>query len=351
MGLPVTQRISNLLDRAQQLSWAIAAREHIDFFSSREQVGFVLQGSRAVDPPEISRFIREIFSQDLLENGLKRWQNINDFVHSMPAWIAQNTMNKITGLDQYQVDFSAGTTQSFDSFYYRHRLRRMRCFVGEYFYHLKTWISNDTPWSMISESDPLSVGDALVVSLPFCDTGSQLENFDQVLERCNQLGIPVLVDCCYYPISYGIRADLSADCIDTVTFGLSKAFTVARLRIGVRFTKPGIFDGQKLHDSIHYNNSLSAWIGLKIIQQFSSDYVTRLYQTKQQQICAYLGLTPSQSVIFAIGDQSWSKYNRSNLLHTYKLDLDAEQFQNRICLSAIYNHWDLFAHLQNETTS
>jgi hypothetical protein len=351
MVLPVTVRTWKLLDRATQLSWAIATCEQTDFFSIRDQVRFVLQGSRAVEPPEFCDYIREIFSLDLLQDGLNRPQNLNDFVHSMPEWIFQNSVNKITGLDQYQADFSSGTTQSFDSFYYRYRSRRMRCFVGEYFYHLKTWISNNTPWSMISDADPLTAGDALVVSLPFCDTGTQLENFDQVLEKCNQLGIPVLVDCCYYFISRGVSADLSADCIDTVTFSLSKAFTVARLRIGVRFTKPDIFDGQKLHHSTHYNNSLSAWVGLKIIQKFSSDYIAKLYQEKQRQVCEYLGLTPSQSVIFAIGDADWNQYNRSGLLHTYKLDLDADQFQNRICLSAIYNHWDLFSHLQNETTS
>jgi hypothetical protein len=296
-------------------------------------------------------FINLIFSQDIFQQGLERWQNINEFVNSMPTWIANHQGNNISGLDRFQIDFSAGTTQSFDSFYYRHRTRRMRCFVGEYFYHLKTWISNSTNWSMISESDPLVVGDALVISLPFCDTGTQLENFEQVLTLCDQLNIPVLIDCCYYPISNGICADFSADCIDTVAFSLSKAFPIARLRIGVRFTKSGIFDGQRLHDSIHYNNSLSAWIGLKIIQKFSSDYIYNIYHQQQLEVCDYFELTPSQSVLFAIGDSSWDRYNRNNLLQTYQLNLDVNQFQNRICLSAIYDNWDLFKSIKHETAS
>ena len=340
-----------MLDRAQQLSWAIAARENKNFYSCRDQEKFILQGSRATKTPEVVEFINQIFSQDILNEGLNRWQNIDDFVNSMPGWIANNSGNNISGLSKFQIDFSAGTTQSFDSFYYRHKSRRMRCFVGEYFYHLKTWISNNINWSMVSELDPLAAGDALVVSLPFCDTGTQIENFDQVLELCNQLHIPVLIDCCYYPISQGISADLSADCVDTVTFSLSKAFPIARLRIGVRFIKMGIFDGQKLHHSIHYNNSLSAWVGLKIIQRFSSDYICNIYQQQQLEVCDYFDLQPSQSVLFAIGNNCWNRYNRNNLLLTYQLNMDTAQFQNRICLSAIYDNWDLFKTIQHETAS
>jgi hypothetical protein len=135
-----------------------------------------------------------------------------------------------------------------------------------------------------------------------------------------------------------------------VAFSLSKAFPVANLRIGVRYTRPDIFDGQKLHDSINYNNSLSAWIGLQLIKQFPSDYIYNRYREQQQQVCEQFNLTASDSVLFAQGDSTWDYYNRGNLLETYKLDFTAQQFCNRISLVSIFDNWDIFEAI-NETTS
>jgi hypothetical protein len=269
----------------------------------------------------------------------------------MRPWLENHSSNTIIGLEGFQADFSAGTTQAFDSFYYRHRHRRFRCFVGEYFYHLKTWISTNTPWAFVTSAEPLMFGDALVMSVPFCDTGSLPKDFNLIISQCEELNIPVLVDCCYYPISGGIDIDVTSSTIDTVTFSLSKVFPVANLRIGVRYTRPGTFDGQRLHDSINYNNTLSASIGLALISKFRSDYIYRTYSVRQQQVCDYFELTPSTSVLFAIGDKQWSCYNRSNLLKSYGLNFDADQFQNRISLVSIFDNWELFKLLKNETIS
>jgi hypothetical protein len=267
----------------------------------------------------------------------------------MRPWLQSHSTNQLAGLDQFQADFSAGTTQAFDSFYHRHRHRRMRCFVGEYFYHLKTWISTNTDWAFITDSDPLVSTDALVISIPFCDTGDVYPNINAVLTHCDQLGIPVLIDCCYYTISGGIVVDLTCPAIDTVAFSLSKAFPVANLRIGVRYTRPGTFDGQRLHHNINYNNTLSARIGLDLIEKFGSDYIHNTYQKRQLEVCNYFNLTPSKSVLFAVGNSEWDCYNRNNLLQSYYLDLDPTQFQNRISLVSIFDNWDLFTTIQNES--
>ena len=334
--------------KSAQLAWAIAAKTSDNFFDCRNQAHLLFQGSRAIRDQSVVDYIAEIFKKDLLTVGLNQGNNLTEFKHSMLPWIKSHRTNSLIGLEDYQVDFSAGTTQSFDSFYYRHRNRRMRCLVGEYFYHLKTWISNSTNWSFITDTDPLTAGDALVISVPFCDTGSMHPEFDRLIDDCNRLKIPVLIDCCYFTISGNIHADLTAECVDTVAFSLSKAFPVANLRIGVRYTRPGMFDGQKLHDSINYNNNLSAYVGLKIIEQFGSDYIFNNYRQKQLELCNYFDLIPGNSVLFAVGDKKWSRYNRSNLLQSYQLDLEADLFQNRICLASIFDHWNLFEYIKNE---
>jgi hypothetical protein len=296
----------------------------------------------------VTDFIKKIFDNDLLSNGLNKSTNLSNFKNMFTNWLQTHKSSAVVGLDQYQADFSAGTTQSFDSFYLRHRNRKFRCYTGEYFYHLKTWISNQVDWSFITDDDPVSNNDAVVISMPFCDTGSLHPDYKQLINACEQLGVPVLVDCCYYSISGDLDIDVSSCCIDTVSFSLSKVFPVANLRIGVRYTRNTV-DGQKLHDTINYNNTLSAYIGSRLIDEFPSDYIYNKYRQQQMSICEYFGLVPGNSVLFAVGNADWNQYSRRNLLNTYQLDIDPSKFKNRVSLVSMFEHWNLFEKIKNET--
>lgn len=295
--------------------------------------------------------IRYIFDQDLLRDGLERKQNLGQFVEMAHSWVLEHGSNYIQGLEGFKKDFSAGTTQSFDSFYLRHRGRRMRCLQGEYFYHIKTWLAAGIPWSFISDSDPLTANDALIISVPFCDTGNNRGDISDLLGLCDRLGIPVLIDCCYWPISSEIYLDVAHDCVDTVAFSLSKAFPVAHLRIGWRYTRRDVQDGQSLLDNINYNNTLSAFVGSEIVKYFSCDFVPNIYREKQKQVCDFFNLEPSQSILFGIGDKQWNQYSRSNLLRVYGLNLDPGLFVNRISLVSIFDNWDIFQSISHELKS
>lgn len=310
----------------------------MQFYDARNYARHALQGSRAIPDADVNSRVANSISEYALKNI--SLSHLNDFVHGFKDWI-----NK-PELYQYDADFSSGTTQAFDSFYFRQRNKRFRCFVGEYFYHLKTWESNGVNWSFISDSAPLSEGDALVISYPFCDTGN-FWDIESVLKKCDSLNIPVLLDMCYYPLTQGNLVSFEHISIDTITFSLSKTFPVANYRIGVRYTKPHINDGQKLHHSINYNNMLSAFIGKRLMETFDSTHIYNIYKCKQQQACEYFGIEASDSVLFGIGDSTWDIYSRSTLLSAYQLDYDPKMFTNRICLNPIYEHWDLFEKFKN----
>ena len=342
-----TARILNL-HNIRKLAYLISAANSKNFFDARTTADYIFQGSRAVRSLEVTDFIKNIFENQLLNNGLSMPGNLSKFKKLFTNWLQTHKTSTVIGLDQYQPDFSAGTTQSFDSFYLRHRNRKFRCYTGEYFYHLKTWISNQLDWSFITKDDPIGENDAVVISMPFCDTGSLHPEYDQLISTCEKLGVPVLVDCCYYPISGDISIDVTSECIDTVSFSLSKAFPVANLRIGVRYTRNTI-DGQKLHDNINYNNTLSAYIGSRIIEKFPSDYIYNQYKDQQMSVCDYFGLVPGDSVMFAVGNTDWNQYSRRNLLDVYQLNIDPSKFKNRVSLVSIFEHWNLFEEIKNET--
>lgn len=337
---------------ARKFAYAVALTEnrHTDFYQARGRAHSLYIGSKVESDTEFSQWLSGAVDADEIANAVRGSDHLKQFETQFGSWILNHSNNQITGLEKFQADYSEGSTQSFDSFYFRHRHKKFRCFVGEYFYHIKTWQANIVDWSWIQDVDDLMPGDALVLSIPFCDTVVQRNDYTALMQRCCELGIPVLLDLCYYIISNDIKVDLRFDCIDTVAFSLSKAWPVSTARIGMRYTRPELFDGQKLHHSIGYNNNLGACVGTKIINQYSADWIYKQRKNKYTAICQVLNLSPTQSVCFATGDATWSNYSRKELLRSYQLDFDPALFVNRICLNKIYQHWELFCKfIKNET--
>lgn len=337
---------------ARKFAYSVALSEnpHSDFYHARGRAHSLYIGSKVEEDTGFTSWLQNSITPNEIATAVKGSLHLKEFEQHFTSWILNHSSNQIHGLENFEPDYSEGSTQAFDSFYFRHRQRKFRCFVGEYFYHIKTWQANNVNWSWLTEVNDLCPGDALVLSIPFCDTVLQRNDYSELMSRCIELRIPVLLDLCYYIISDHLEVDLTYDCIDTVAFSLSKAWPVSTARIGMRYTKSSTFDGQKLHHSIGYNNNLGALIGNKIIHQYSADWIYNQRKIKYTSICKTLNLTPTQSVCFALGDNSWNQYSRKELLKSYRLEFDPLLFVNRICLNKIYQHWDLFRKfIKNET--
>lgn len=282
--------------------------------------------SAAIQDPEVNAYIEKFnpnFKEILATDS-------RPFIIDFMAWIRSSKNNKIYGLENFNYAvYANGTTEGFDKFYQKNYLRRFRCFKGEYLYHKIAW-RDCCPNFEYLENDQLQKNDAVVISLPFADTGSKHSNHDQILKQCESLNIPVLVDCCYFAISSNIEFDFNYKCITDITFSLSKVFPVAHARIGVRLTRHDVDDTLIVYDKNSYNNRLGAALGHYLIKQFSPDYIVDKYKQKQQVFCKLLGIEPSNTVIFGTSENRYPEYNRgsiTNRLSLYKfLHLSEEKF-------------------------
>ena len=242
-----------------------------------------------------------------------------EFTSTFIDWI-NKTNNSIEGIDdlKYAV-YSNGTTEGFDKFYQNNSDRRFRCFKGEYLYHKLAWREKD--WAFIEDDDILE-NDAVVVSLPFADTGFKHSAQDEILDICSFLGVPVLLDACYLGISSNVDYNFTWPCITDVTFSLSKVFPVAHARIGMRLTKTDTDDMLFVYAKQGYINRIGAKLGINLMRNFSSNYIFNTYREKQLSMCKDLDVTPSDTVVFGIDYKGiYSEYNRgtnSNRLGLHK---------------------------------
>ena len=252
----------------------------------------------------------KVLDEPLDLNCLKDDEIINDFLYRYDSWIKSSNLNKFIGLDDFKYRcYSLGTSEAFDKFYLKNAKRRFRCFKGEYMYHKLSW-RDRFEWDWL-EDKPLQKNDAVVISLPFADTGNEHTDFKQVMNECCEMGVPVLVDCAYFGICREIEFDLSYDCITDVTFSLSKTFPVAYARIGMRCTRIDDDDSMFVHNKVSYNNKIGALLGLKYFKRFTPDYITQKYIDKQLNFCNTVGVTSSKTVLFGIDyEHKFKEYNR-----------------------------------------
>lgn len=264
--------------------------------------------SKAINDASVLTVIKGInFNYaDILSNDTINKKFCSEYVD----WIKSSNLNSLIGIDDFKYTvFSQGTSEAFDKFYLKNSKRRFRCFRGEYLYHKLAW-RDSYDWAYI-EDDELDSNDAVIISVPFADTGSKHLDTEAVLHKCTELRIPVLIDCAYYSISSNIRVDLTHPCITDVTFSLSKMFPVAHARIGIRLTREDCDDLLFVYDKSEYTNRISAALGLELIRTFSPEYIVKKYKPVQEKFCEYLGVCPSNTVLFGIAlKDQYNEYNR-----------------------------------------
>jgi len=266
------------------------------------------KNSRPIASKEVIDFVNSSVSPKYLydENILPQ------FVDTYYNWIQDSKLNKLHNIDKFSaVDFVHGTSQAFDFWYQKHHNKRFRSLKGDYAYHKVSW-KNYFNWEYL-ENDKLRKGDALILSVPFSDLGAKHPNTESLLDRCDELEIPVFIDAAYYCLVRDLDFNVDRPCIDTIAFSMSKAFYGAeRLRIGIRCRKKVEDDGAVLFNQFHCVAKIAAGVGYELCKNFNTDYNQNTFREKQIEICKNLNIKPSDSVIFGLADQNHQEFGDYN---------------------------------------
>lgn len=286
----------------------------------------VINRNFAVYDPLFTKALREIPWAD--------WHSENRpfycreaYLEKFRAWIASTRLNRITGLDRFRTaHLINGTTQSFDEAYFRHRDKRLRFFRGEYAYHRR--ILGTAPFL---DNAPLAAGDYVIISAPFCSTGSMHPEFYSMLAQAEKLHVPVMVDCAYFGTCADFSLDLSSPAIESVSFSLTKGLGLGDIRSGVRFSN--IQDQNPIAQQNTYDHSVlgAARIGLHMMNQFGPDHIPERFFEAQRSACRDLGITPSPCMHLALGGAEWNHFRVDDKYNTLGIrELVKARFQQRI---------------------
>jgi hypothetical protein len=277
-----------------------------------------LRGAKPIQDPAIKEFISHLVpSQDLYNGDIQQ-----QFVEKFFNWINSSELNSLKGLDKFtNRKLTAGTAQTFDHFYWANKTRRFRFYKGEFMYH-SACLKNGGEIEYLENAD-LDVNDAVIVSVPFSDWGTQ-RPMQNLLDDCDSLEIPVLLDFAYYPCTKDIDIDLAKHkSINTVAFSISKAFAGAEfLRVGLRLQRQDRDDGIDVFNSVEMVNRVGISIADRLTSEFSIDYNWHAYNEVYKAVCEELELEPTDCVMFGLGGDQYQDYNRGGSV-------------NRVCVSDV----------------
>jgi hypothetical protein len=257
---------------------------------------------------------------------IRTWDT-KHYIEAVQSWMLDHPLNNLRGLTVLPHGaYSAGSVEAIVSFVYRHSVqRRLRFSQAEFVAARIASQSAHNNWQYL-EQEPLKANDAVLLSMPFAGTGDRYFQFDSVLDRCDQLGIPVFLDLSYWPISQGLDLNLDRPCVQEVAFSLSKPLAT-QLRLGLRLNRDPVDDMLQVNSDLKIYNRTAAWVGMRLMQEFSIDWLLSKYLHRQTEVCEQHNLVPSQTFTLATStDDQYQQFKRNGY--------------NRICITdEITDRW------------
>jgi hypothetical protein len=130
------------------------------------------------------------------------------------------------------------------------------------------------------------------------------------------LEVPVIVDCAYFGTCLDFELDLNHECIESVSFSLSKGLGLGDIRSGIRFSN--ISDDNPICQHNRYDHSVmaAARIGLYMMEEFSPDHVPARFREIQLAVCEEIGVAPSRCMHIALGGPEWKNFRVDDAYNT-----------------------------------
>jgi len=265
-------------------------------------------GTRRQRPMYISEFyyFRKNMGTDDYPGDPHRYTQT--FLTKIDEWIRAHERIKYVGLNTFdRRDAIIGTTHQLDEL---HQLYgdRITVYKGEYKYHRRL---TDYKVKQIKHYTEINAGEVFIVSYPSCITTGYHEDFDKLLDRCHEKGVPVHIDGAWFGQCRNFEFDVTHPAVRSISVSLSKALGMGSQRIGIRYYRseelPEPAGPIQIMNDFNYANVSDMWIGVKMMERFGVDFWWRNYEEYYTKVCKDFDLKESNSIHVAWdeeGDQA-----------------------------------------------
>lgn len=288
------------------------------------------RGTAPVYDWRITSFVKSLSMTEIFQGGDWNPHCRTQYLETYIDWIKSSEVSPVTGLEQFGVQYYVnGVTEAYDIFFREQKGKRFRTQKGDYPY-VRLSVEN---WSHI-EDDELRKGDAVVLTCPFYCNGGVPKDYQCLLDQCQKLDIPVLIDAAYFGTCFDVSFDFSHPAIHSVAFSLSKFFNVQSFRIGILFSKQKIGSQEEIQVASNYFNKVGAALGIQLMRRYSPNFMVDQHQENYQAACKYLQVVPEHCIMIATIEDSDRRFDKILEDNRFSDNNQPDEIRRRICISS-----------------
>ena len=237
----------------------------------------------------INDFYDDVFRSNPVHNGTLYGTFEDEFI----IWLKNHKYSIFSGIDAFPVrHIIQGCTQFIDDLY--QRCGDIQTFEKDYKYHWR--LNNNIKYATIDTLDP---NKELLISMPFPYYGDVYPDMYDILDKCEDLNIPVHVDSAWISCIRDIEFDFNHPAIKTFGISLSKG-GIGGNRIGLRFARQEPEGAVTIMNNFNMNQQSLMHIGIKFMQDLGPEFFWKKYEDKYYKVCKDFDLKPTKTVHLAL---------------------------------------------------
>lgn len=278
----------------EQIKWIIARNELVDprkrgAFSYQKpkssstldmhhRVSGLQLGLRAVQTNEMVNWLQDI-DVDLLD--------VNQLEH-----VLDHNLLPDIGLRYKEFTLTPlGTTiHTALEFMNMHKNRKPVIFENDF------WCYKEIIDTEISFPEQISSDNLLIISVPFFKNFKHRTDMDTVLERCCNLGVPVMLDLIWLPLTNEKIYMQNTDCVEVITHSMTKLLPMGGIKGGICFWRS---PAEQRHTTYPLGGNVGFYITQKYFKDFNYYHVRDSLSKLNKKWCRLLGLNQSDFVLGA----------------------------------------------------
>ena len=242
--------------------------------------------------PMYSNDINKFYDNFYIKNPVHTHDLDNQFKDTFTKWLEDHKYSTFSGLDAFpRRDIINGCTQFIDDLY--QRCGTLQTFENDYKYHWR--LNPKIEYVTVDTLDPLK---ELLIAMPFPFYGDVHPDMNLILDKCNELNIPVHIDGAWISCIRDINFNFDHPAIKTVGISLSKG-GMGGNRIGLRFARKTPTGAITIMNDFNMNSQALVSMGIKFMEELGPEYFWKNYESSYKKVCLDFGLIPTKAVHLA----------------------------------------------------
>lgn len=209
------------------------------------------------------------------------------------------------------------------------------------------WYYKEIIDTEITNVDQIQKDSLLIISVPFFEKFTVKENMTEILQRCTDLGVPVMLDLIWLPFIEDEVKLSDTDCVEVITHSMTKVLPMSGIKGGLCMWRS---PAQSRHNTYPLGSNLGFYITQRYFNDFDYFHVRDSLIEPRDKWCSMLGLQKNKFVYTASIPEG--HYLQDQSLHAHRIPESnlfnlVPFYENDYIITKYINDTSGVDHLQN----